>query len=141
MTTTEAIASVAVGDRATEQSFGPLTITDIVRYAGASGDFNPLHHDEEAAKAAGFAGVFSIGMFQAALLGTFAADWLGAENVRRFTTRFKEQVWPGDVLVCSGEVTDVRSDADSTTVEVKLACTRDGGGVAIDGSAEFRLPA
>ncbi len=141
MTTTQASRTVGVGDRAPERSFGPLTITDIVRYAGASGDFNPLHHDEDAARAAGFPGVFSIGMFQAALLGTFAVDWLGAENVRRFTTRFKEQVWPRDVLVCTGEVTAVCPDDEGITVEVKLACTREGAGVAIDGSAEFRLPA
>jgi acyl dehydratase len=139
--TTIAQRTLEVGDRATEQSFGPLTITDIVRYAGASGDMNPLHHDEAAAKAAGFAGIFSIGMFQAGLLGTFAADWLGAENVRRFTTRFKEQVWPGDTLVCTGEVTDVIPGEGGSVVEVNLACTRQTGGLAIDGSAEFWLPA
>lgn len=141
MTTTEVRSAVAVGDAAPERTFGPLTITDIVRYAGASGDFNPLHHDEAAAKSAGFAGVFSIGMFQAALLATFAADWLGAANVRRFTTRFKEQVWPGDELVCTGAVTAVEPGDGGSTVTVALACTRKGAGVAIDGSAEFWLPA
>ncbi|WP_227980406.1 MaoC/PaaZ C-terminal domain-containing protein [Nocardia spumae] len=140
MTTTET-SSLAVGDTVTEQSFGPLTITDIVRYAGASGDMNPLHHDEAAAEAAGFAGIFSIGMFQAGLLATFAVNWLGAENVRRFTTRFKEQVWPGDTLTCTGEIVDVRTGDGGTTVEVELTCTRQTGGVAIEGSAEFRLPA
>ncbi|MBV6760731.1 MULTISPECIES: MaoC/PaaZ C-terminal domain-containing protein [Rhodococcus] len=139
MTTTETRA-VTVGDKATEHTFGPLTITDIVRYAGASGDMNPLHHDEAAAKAAGFAGIFSIGMFQAGLLATFAANWLGAENVRRFTTRFKEQVWPGDTLTCTGEVTDVHAGDGGSTVEITLTCTRQTGGVAIDGSAEFWLP-
>lgn len=132
---------IAIGERATEREFGPLTVTDIVRYAGASGDFNPLHHDEEAARKAGFPGVFSIGMYQASLLGTFAAEWLGPANIRRFTTRFKEQVWPGDVLVCSGEVVAVHPQSDGTTVEVALTCTRRGGGVAVSGSAEFLLPA
>ena len=104
MTTTEPTCTTIVGDKAPAQMFGPISITDIVCYAGASGDFNPLHHDD-AARKAGFDGVFSIGMFQAALLGAFASGWLGTPNVRRFTTRFQEQVWPGDMLVCNGEVT------------------------------------
>ncbi|RFC76607.1 MaoC/PaaZ C-terminal domain-containing protein [Streptomyces sp. AcE210] len=139
MTTPRAPHAVQVGDKA-ERSFGPLTVTDIVRYAGASGDFNPLHHDDAAAKAAGFPGVFSIGMFQAALVGTFATDWLGAESVRRLATRFKEQVWPGDTLTVTGRVTAVRPGTEGFTVEVDLACARDGGGVAISGRAEFLLP-
>ncbi|MFJ8861834.1 MaoC/PaaZ C-terminal domain-containing protein [Streptomyces sp. NPDC102451] len=130
------IVAPTVGDTA-QRTFGPLTLTDIVRYAGASGDFNPLHHDEEAAKAAGFAGIFSIGMFTAALVGTFATDWLGAESIRRITTRFKEQVWPGDTLTVSGTVTAVRPADGGSTVEVELACTRDRGGAAVAGSAEF----
>ncbi|WP_416063857.1 MaoC/PaaZ C-terminal domain-containing protein [Rhodococcus indonesiensis] len=132
---------IAVGDRGPEREFGPLTVTDIVRYAGASGDFNPLHHDDAAAKDAGFAGIFSIGMFQAGLLATYAAEWLGPRNIRRITTRFQEQVWPGDVLVCTGEVTSLDAQGEYTVVEVSLTCRRRGGGVAIAGSAEFSLPA
>src|SRR5437899_24540 len=84
---------------------GPVTRTAFVRYQGASGDMNPIHHDEEYATAAGFPTPFSVGMFQAGVLATWATDWLGAENVRRFKVRFKEQVWPGDTLTCSGTVT------------------------------------
>ena len=128
MTTT-----IAVGDSPEPRTFGPITRTDIVRYAGASGDFNPIHHDEGFATSSGFPTVFSIGMYQAALLATFATDWLGAENVRRYTVRFKEQVWPDDVLTCAGTVTAV--DDDHVTVE--LTCTRQTGGVAIGGEAVF----
>ena len=125
--------TLAVGDTAEPRTFGPITRTDIVRYAGASGDFNPIHHDEHFATSAGFPTVFSIGMYQAALLATFATDWLGAENVRRFTVRFKEQVWPGDELTCNGTVTAI--DGDQVTVE--LTCARQTGGVAIGGEAVF----
>ncbi len=128
---------VSVGDTAEPRTFGPITRTDIVRYAGASGDFNPIHHDEGFATAAGFPTVFSIGMFQAALLATFATDWLGAENVRRFGVRFKEQVWPDDELTCSGTVTSVTPGDEGTVVEVDLTCTRQTGGVAIAGTATF----
>ena len=127
--------TIAVGDTTEPRSFGPITRTDIVRYAGASGDFNPIHHDEGFAKGAGFPTVFSIGMYQAALLATFATDWLGAENVRRYTVRFREQVWPDDVLTCAGTVTAV--DGDQVTVE--LTCTRQTGGVAIGGEAVFQV--
>jgi len=125
--------NIAVGTTAPEQSFGPITRTDIVRSAGASGDFNPIHHDQGFAESAGFPTVFSIGMFQAGLLSTYATDWLGADKVRRFTVRFKEQVWPDDVLTCTGVVTAARDDE----VDVELTCTRQTGGVAIAGTATF----
>jgi acyl dehydratase len=124
---------VAVGDTAAPHTFGPITRTDIVRYAGASGDFNPIHHDELFATQAGFPTVFSIGMYQAALLATYATDWLGAESIRRFTVRFLEQVWPGDELTCTGVVTAV----EGGRVEVELTCTRQTGGIAIAGAAVF----
>jgi acyl dehydratase len=129
--------TVHVGDVAEPRTFGPITRTDIVRYAGASGDFNPIHHDEGFATKAGFPTVFSIGMFQAALLATYATDWLGAESIRRFTVRFSEQVWPGDELTCSGTVTAVVASEAGDRVEVDLVCTRQTGGTAIAGSAAF----
>lgn len=138
--TEAAVAVPAVGDSPEPRTFGPITRTDIVRYAGASGDFNPIHHDETFATSAGFPTVFSIGMFQAALLATFATDWLGARNVRRFTVRFKEQVWPDDELTCTGVVTGAEPADGGTLVEVELTCTRQTGGVAIAGTAAFLLP-
>ena len=127
----------AVGDVAEARTFGPITRTDIVRYAGASGDFNPVHHDEPFAATAGYPTVFSIGMYQASLLASFATEWLGADAVRRFTVRFQEQVWPGDELTCAGRVVEVVQGTDGTDVEVELSCTRQTGGVAIVGSARF----
>lgn len=132
----------AVGDAGPTRAYGPITRTDIVRYAGASGDFNPIHHDEGFATAAGFPSVFSIGMLQAGILGGWATGWLGADHVRRLATRFREQVWPGDVLTCAGTVTAVEPHPDGGhTVEVELTCTRQTGGVAIAGAATFHVPA
>jgi acyl dehydratase len=132
--------TITVGDTAEPRTFGPITRTDIVRYAGASGDFNPIHHDQTFAEKAGFPTVFSIGMFQAALLATYATDWLGPRNVRRFTVQFREQVWPDDELTCSGTIASVEPTDDGTEVEVDLTCTRQTGGVAIKGSARFLVP-
>ena len=131
---------VSVGDSAEPRTFGPITRTDIVRYAGASGDFNPIHHDEVFAASAGFPTVFSIGMLQAALLATFATDWLGANNIRRYRVRFQEQVWPGDELTCKGIIGRAEPASDGTHVEVDLTCSRQTGGAAIIGAAAFILP-
>jgi acyl dehydratase len=134
------VAHPAVGDQAEPVTFGPITRTDIVRYAGASGDFNPIHHDDAYAHAAGFPGVFSVGMLQAGLLATFATDWLGSENIRRFGVRFKEMVWPGDTCTCSGQVTAVTHvDGGGFVVTVALACVRQNGETVLAGSADFLL--
>jgi acyl dehydratase len=133
--------AISVGVKAGPREFGPLTTQMFVRYSGASGDLNPMHYDDRQARAAGYPSVFSQGMHQAALLATFATDWLGARGVRRFQVRFREQVWPGDILSCSGEVTGVRpSDDGSRLVTVALTCARQTGGVAISGSADFVVP-
>jgi acyl dehydratase len=127
-----------VGDRLEPRSFGPISRTDIVRYQGASGDFVPLHHDENFARSAGYPTVFSVGMFQAGLLATYATDRFGATAIRRYSMRFREQCWPGDVLECSGEVTGVEAQpGGAVKVTVDLVCTRDGGAVAISASADF----
>ncbi len=120
------------------REYGPLTRTDFVRYQGASGDFNPIHHDEEFAQGAGFPSVFSVGMLQAGILATFATDWLGAANVRRYSVQFREQVWPGDRLVCSGKVARRYEEDGARKVDIDLLCTRvESGGTAIKGEATF----
>ncbi|HZQ27515.1 MAG TPA: MaoC/PaaZ C-terminal domain-containing protein [Acidimicrobiales bacterium] len=124
-----------VGDALPEREFGPLTRTDFVRYQGASGDFNPIHHDEGFARSAGFPTVFSVGMLQAGLLGTYCTDLFGAERVRRFKAQFREQVWPDDVLTCTGTVVAVHD----RLVDLELTVTRQTGGVAIRGEATFAL--
>ena len=120
---------------------GPITRTDFVRYQGASGDFNPIHHDEEFAKAAGFPTPFSVGMFQAGALGTYAAEWLGAENIRRFRVQFREQVWPGDHLECSAKVARKYEEGGERKVDLELVVIRrESGGAAINGEATFVVP-
>jgi acyl dehydratase len=119
---------------------GPLTRTDFVRYQGASGDMNPIHHDETFARAAGYAAPLGVGMFGAGVLAAWAASWLGAENVRRTRVRWKEQVWPGDVLTCTGKVARRYVEGEERRVDLDLLCTRQGGGVAIVGWATFVVP-
>ena len=131
---------VQVGEKAEAREYGPLTTRMFVRYAGASGDFNPMHYDDLLARAAGYPSVFSQGMHSAALLASFAVDWLGAENVRRFAVRFREQVWPDDVLTCSGEVTAIGQNENGALVTAELTATRQTGGIAVSASADFLIP-
>jgi acyl dehydratase len=138
--TMTATTALHTGIQAPPRDFGPLTRQMFVRYAGASGDLNPMHYDDELARSAGYPSVFAQGMLSAALLAGFATDWLGARNVRRFGVRFNEQVWPGDVLTCLGTVTAVSVEPDADRVSVELSATRQTGGVAITGTAEFLIP-
>jgi acyl dehydratase len=112
--------------------FGPVTRTDLVRYAGASGDFNPLHHDEAYARAAGLETVMAHGMFSAGLLASFLAAWAGERQVRRFRVRFLAPVWPGDTLRAEGDEIR-RGDAG---VELALRLLRQDGTLVVSGSAE-----
>jgi acyl dehydratase len=118
----------------------PLTVTDFVRYQGASGDMNPIHHDTGFAQKAGFPQPFAVGMLQAGVLSTWATDWLGAANVRRFKVQWREQAWPGDVLTYSGAVTAKREEAGQHLVDVEMAVTRQTGGTHLKGWATFVVP-
>jgi acyl dehydratase len=116
---------------------GPLTRTDLVRYQGASGDFNPIHHDEGFARESGLPAPLSVGMLQAGILATWATDWLGAEAIRRFRVRFAERVFPGDTLTCSGDVVREYRAGDEDLVDIELSCTTQSGVVAVRGWATF----
>ncbi|WP_181782001.1 MaoC/PaaZ C-terminal domain-containing protein [Pseudonocardia pini] len=131
--------AVEVGTEAPAREFGPLTRQMFVRYSGASGDLNPMHYDDEMARSAGYPSVFSQGMHVAALLAGYATDWLGAERVRRFGVRFRDQVYPGDVLSCSGVVTDTAPRPDGVLVTVALAAKVDER-TALTATADFLLP-
>jgi len=117
----------------------PLTVTDFVRYQGASGDMNPIHHDTEFAKGAGFPGPFAVGMLQAGVLATYVTDWLGAAAVRRFKVQFREQAWPGDVLTYTGTVVAKREEEGARLVDLELAVTRQSGGTHLKGWATVAL--
>jgi acyl dehydratase len=119
---------------------GPLTRTDFVRYQGASGDMNPIHHDEEFAKKAGYPAPLAVGMFQAGVLNAWATDWLGPENVRRTRMRWKEQVWPGDVLTMSGKVVRKYEEDGVGKVDLELVCTRQTGDIAVRAWMTFVVP-
>ena len=135
MTTTDWSPGLELPSR----TFGPVTMTDIVRYQGASGDMNPMHHDDALARTAGYPEAFGVGMLNAGYLATYCTDMFGTETVRRFRTRFRGLVWRGDTLVATGRVEEVKSDDGRDLVTLGLTLTTTEGRLVVDGSAEFEL--
>jgi acyl dehydratase len=131
---------VSVGDTAPERSH-TLTRTDLVVYAGASGDFNPMHHDEVQAKAAGQPSVFGHGMFSAGFLASALTDYVGVGNLARYQVRFAKQTWPDDVLTTRITVTDKRKDAGALLVDLECALLNQDGAAVVTGQATATLPA
>jgi acyl dehydratase len=115
----------------------PLTVTDFVRYQGASGDMNPIHHDTEFARRSGFPTPFAVGMLQAGVLATYLTDIFGATAVRRFKVQWKEQAWPGDVLTYRAVVVGTRTEHEQHLVDLEATVTRQTGGVHLQGWATF----
>ncbi len=118
-----------------------LSRTDLVVYAGASGDFNPMHHDEVLATAAGMPSVFGHGMFSMGLLGTALTGWLGAGSLTRYRVRFSKQTWPGETLRTRVVVTGKRSEGMRRLVELECTLANSAGEVKVVGEATADLAA
>src|SRR4051795_3906935 len=110
----------------------PLTRTDLVMYAGASGDFNPMHHDEIAAQQAGLPSVFGHGMFTAGLLATAVTNFVGIGNLKSYRVRFTKQTWPGEVLTTTVTVREKRAGNE---VVLDCAVVNEQGETKIQGEA------
>lgn len=114
---------------------GPITQTDIVRFAGAGGDFNPLHHDPEHARAAGFDAPIAMGQLTAGLLVAWLTDWCGVEHLRDYQVRFTAPLAIGDTIKLGGHITAVEPGrACPGVARVELAATREGQTI-VSGSA------
>ena len=109
--------------------------TDLVQYAGASGDYNPMHTDEVAAQAAGLPSVFGHGMFSMGLLGRALTDWAGPGNLTNYKVRFTKQTWPGEILTTSVVVTAKRDEDGRRLVDVDASLANQDGEVKVAGSA------
>ncbi len=109
--------------------------TDLVKYAGASGDYNPMHTDEVAAQAAGLPSVFGHGMFSMGLLGRAITDWAGAGNLTNYKVRFTKQTWPGETLTTSVVVTAKREEDGQRLIDVEVGLVNQDGEGKLAGSA------
>src|SRR4051794_12738212 len=130
---------VAVGDRAPERTM-TLTRTDLVKYAGASGDYNPMHHDDVQAKDAGLPSVFGHGMLSAGFLATALTDYVGIGRVARYKVRFAKQTWPGDVLTTSIVVLGKRVEDSRQLVDLGCELLNGNGVAVVVGEATAVVP-
>jgi acyl dehydratase len=130
---------VKVGDEAPVVAH-KLTRTDLVKYAGASGDFNPMHHDEVLAQAAGQPSVFGHGMYSMGLLGSALTDYVGIGNVRRYRVRFARQTWPDEVLSTKIVVTATREEGGKKLVDLAVTLANGDGETKVVGEATAEVP-
>jgi len=125
---------VQVGDAAPALTH-KLTRSDLVMYAGASGDFNPMHTDEVSAQAAGLPSVFGHGMFSMGLLGTAITDYVGVGNLKSYKVRFTKQTWPDEVLTTTISVTGTREEGGEKLVDLECSLANGDGEVKVAGEA------
>jgi acyl dehydratase len=126
---------LTVGEQRTEMVVEKLSRTQIVMYAGASGDLNPLHTDEiYATEVAGYDSVIAHGQLTMGLTAKLVTSWVDEAELSGFGVRFKNQVWPGDTLTTTATVECV---ADGSA-ELSLVTTNQQGREVVTGYARLR---
>ncbi|OBY28990.1 MaoC/PaaZ C-terminal domain-containing protein [Mycolicibacter kumamotonensis] len=130
-------SALKIGDTVEQVVVDGLTRTQLVMYAGASCDFNPLHTDEVyATRAAGFPSVFGHGMLTMAMTGKAVTDYVGDARLRSFGGRFRDQVWPGDTLTTRLTVREIRQRDQESFVSLDVTTVNQSGATVFAGSAE-----
>ena len=133
-------SQLSVGDVYQEIVVDDLSRTQCVQYAGASGDYNPLHHDEVyATKVAGYPGIFAHGMLTMGLTGKMLTNYVGDGRLTRFGVRFSAQVWPGDTLTASATVEAIRQQDGVHLVDLAVSTRNQDGVEVIKGAATARI--
>lgn len=116
---------------------GAVSRTDFVKFAGAGGDFNPMHHDDEFARASGFPSVFAMGMMTASMASRLITDWFGIEAVKTYEVRFRAMVWPGEQLRASGRIIGEVDGAPEPRLLVEFDVANSQGEVKVSGQAQI----
>ena len=131
-----------VGDSYREEICNNLSRTQIVMYAGTSGDYNPLHSDEIfTTEIAGYPSVFAHGMLTMGMTGKMLTNYVGDGQLTYYGVRFTSQVWPGDTLTATATVTDIREEDGQQIADIDLSTTNEEGTEVIKGKASARLHA
>jgi acyl dehydratase len=130
---------IRVGDELPALAKAPIDRVQLSRYAGASGDFNPVHVDEVYAKSVGMPSVYAPGMLVMGMLGQLISDWARGGQLRRYHVRFIKMVWPGDTVVCKGRVSDRYGEGGRYFVEVELWAENQRGELVMKGHSSIQL--
>lgn len=131
---------VAVGDPIPELVKEPVTEVQLVRYAGASGDFNPIHTVHRVAEQAGLGGVIAHGMLIMAFVAQAITRWVPVRRLRTFKVRFSGITRPGDVITVSGRVTGKRNELGKGIVTCQVEAKNQKGETKVTGEFEVELP-
>ncbi|NTW00377.1 MAG: dehydratase [Oscillochloris sp.] len=131
---------VQVGDMLPELALSPLVAEDFVRYAKASGDYNPLHTNPDHARAAGLDGVIAHGMLVMGALSRVANTLAGPTGLHSFTARFRDKTYPGDLLHCGGTITATYERDGQAFVEATLWAKGADGSLKASGTLVAMLP-
>lgn len=126
------------GDVLASHQRGPITKPEIAEYSRAAGDPNPMHVDEEFAKASGYPGVFAQGMLSMGYLGQYVTKLAGIGNVKLLQSRFAKITWPDETITCRAKVTGKRLDAGVKLVDLELTTENQVGEIKIQGKATVR---
>ena len=130
------INNVKIGDTFEEVIVDNLTRTQIVQYAGVSGDYNPLHTDEIfATQVAGYPTVFAHGMLTMGMTGKMITNLIGDGNLKSFGVRFTNQVWPGDTLTTKAKIVSIERNSDTVLINFELVTENQNKVPVITGSA------
>jgi acyl dehydratase len=133
-------SQLKVGDTYTERLVEDLKRTQIVQYAGASGDYNPLHTDEIfTTKVAGYPTVFAHGMLTMGMTGRMLTNYVGDGRLTNYGVRFTSQVWPGDTLDATATVEAVRQEGGRHFVDLTVTTVNQNGVEVLKGSASARV--
>ena len=129
-----------VGDTREEVVIENLSRTQLVMYAGASGDYNPVHTDEVfATKIAGYPTVFAHGMLSMGATGRMLTNWVGDGRLTKYGVRFVAQVWPGDTLTARATVEALRDENGQKLADLKVVTVNQDGKEVVSGYACARL--
>ncbi|MCW3475662.1 MaoC/PaaZ C-terminal domain-containing protein [Limobrevibacterium gyesilva] len=133
-------STLKVGDTHVERVVDNLSRTQIVQYAGASGDYNPLHTDEVyTTQVAGYRSVFAHGMLTMGLTGKVLTNYVGAGRLNRFGVRFTNQVWPGDTLDATATVAAIREEDGKLFADLTVSTVNQDGKEVMSGTATARI--
>lgn len=131
-----------VGDTYSEVVVEDLKRTQLVQYAGVSGDYNPLHSDEVfATQVAGYPSVFAHGMLTMGMTGKMLTNYVGDGRLTRFGVRFSKQVWPGDDLTSTATVKELREEGGQHFVDLVVSTKNQKGEEVVSGTASARIDA
>ena len=131
---------VQVGDTIPELVKPALSHIQLVRYAGASGDFNPLHTDPKFGEMVGTGGIIAHGMLIMGFVGQLLSDYVGPAALRKFGVRFRGMTRLDDVITCTGTITEKYEADGEGRIAGKVQATDQNGDVKVSGTFVAALP-